>query len=210
MRSVAYDRGLSARDEGGHSAPAFSPAESALRRLVRAIRLSPWAPVIGKVIVGIAALLALAALGNAALARPAVEKANPSIGALPPAKEQEPLEEPEAREALLARASTSPSQTEADCPKPSKSESSADSVSAVLPDGRIVLNLASAGELTKLPGIGPKRAEAILALRQRLGRFRRVEDLLRVKGIGRKMLERLRPAIVLDPPPSPKPIIDSS
>jgi competence protein ComEA len=70
----------------------------------------------------------------------------------------------------------------------------------LLPDGRIVLNAATEAELTKLPGIGPSRAQAILALRQRLKRFRAVEDLLRVKGIGRKMLRRLRPNIVLDRP----------
>jgi len=71
---------------------------------------------------------------------------------------------------------------------------------AVLPDGRIVLNLASEAELTKLPGIGPSRARAILTLRQRLTKFRAVEDLLRIKGIGRKMLRRLRPSVVLDRP----------
>jgi competence protein ComEA len=70
----------------------------------------------------------------------------------------------------------------------------------VLPDGRVVLNLASEAELTKLPGIGPSRARAILALRQRLTKFRAVEDLLRIKGIGRKMLRRLRPSVVLDRP----------
>jgi len=70
----------------------------------------------------------------------------------------------------------------------------------LLPDGRVVLNAATETELTKLPGIGPSRAQAILALRQRLKRFRAVEDLLRVKGIGRKMLRRLRPNVVLDRP----------
>jgi competence protein ComEA len=70
----------------------------------------------------------------------------------------------------------------------------------LLADGRIVLNEATENELTKLPGIGPSRARAILALRQRLTRFKAVEDLLRVKGIGRKMLRRLRPSLVLDRP----------
>jgi competence protein ComEA len=70
----------------------------------------------------------------------------------------------------------------------------------LLADGRVVLNEATENELTKLPGIGPSRARAILALRQRLTRFKAVEDLLRVKGIGRKMLRRLRPSLVLDRP----------
>jgi competence protein ComEA len=70
----------------------------------------------------------------------------------------------------------------------------------VLPDGRIILNLAGEEELMKLPGIGPSRARAILALRQRLAKFRAVEDLLRVKGIGRKTLRRIKPNVVLDRP----------
>jgi competence protein ComEA len=36
-----------------------------------------------------------------------------------------------------------------------------------------------------------------------LGRFRAVEDLLKVKGIGRATLKRLRPLVRLDAPPSP-------
>jgi hypothetical protein len=43
----------------------------------------------------------------------------------------------------------------------------------------------------------------ILALRAQLGRFRAVEDLLKVKGIGRATLKRLRPLVRLDAPPSP-------
>lgn len=70
----------------------------------------------------------------------------------------------------------------------------------VLPDGRVVLNVASEDELTRLPGVGPTRAKAIAALRTRLGRFRSLNDLRRVKGIGRRSLERLRPHAVLDAP----------
>jgi competence protein ComEA len=71
---------------------------------------------------------------------------------------------------------------------------------AVLADGRIVLNAASAEELTKLPGVGMKRAEAIVALRTKLKRFRQATDLLRVKGIGPRSLKRMLPHLVLDPP----------
>lgn len=71
----------------------------------------------------------------------------------------------------------------------------------VTADGRIILNAAGEEDLTKLPGIGPSRARAIVALRQRLAKFRAVEDLLRVKGIGRKTLRRIKPNVVLDRPP---------
>lgn len=62
------------------------------------------------------------------------------------------------------------------------------------------VNYASMEELRRLPGVGPKRAEAIVALRQRMGRFQRVEDLLRVKGIGRATLRKWRPLLRLDAP----------
>ena len=78
--------------------------------------------------------------------------------------------------------------------------SSSNDGSGLLSDGRVVLNEATERELTKLPGIGPSRARAILALRERLTKFKAVEDLLRVKGIGRKMLRRMRPSLVLDRP----------
>jgi len=68
-------------------------------------------------------------------------------------------------------------------------------------DGKVILNRADASDLRRLPGVGPKRAEAIVALRAKLGgRFKRVSDLLRVKGIGPKGLKKLEPHVVLDEP----------
>jgi competence protein ComEA len=69
-------------------------------------------------------------------------------------------------------------------------------------DDPVVLNTAFAADLRRLPGIGEKRANAILALRVRMGRFRALEDLLKVKGIGRATLKRLRPFLRLDSKPS--------
>ena len=56
----------------------------------------------------------------------------------------------------------------------------------------IDLNQASVAELTSLPGIGQKRAEAILAFRESHGGFQSVTQLLKIKGIGRAMLRKLR------------------
>ncbi len=69
------------------------------------------------------------------------------------------------------------------------------SATKVLADGAVVvdLNRATEPDLRKLPGIGPSRARAILELRGRLGRFKSVDDLARIKGIGRSTLKRLRP-----------------
>ncbi|MBN2193453.1 MAG: helix-hairpin-helix domain-containing protein [Polyangiaceae bacterium] len=71
------------------------------------------------------------------------------------------------------------------------------------PDGKVILNTASPEQLTRLPGVGPKRAASIVALRERLGRFRRPTDLLRVRGIGPASLTKMQPYFVLDPPPEP-------
>lgn len=60
------------------------------------------------------------------------------------------------------------------------------------------LNRAEPGQLQELPGIGPKKAEAIVALRQRRP-FTRVTQLLEVRGIGPKTLERLRPLLKVEP-----------
>lgn len=71
---------------------------------------------------------------------------------------------------------------------------------ARLPDGRLILNLATATELTTLPGIGLKRAESIVELRTKLKGFRKLSDLLRIKGIGVKSLKKLEPKLVLNAP----------
>jgi competence protein ComEA len=61
-------------------------------------------------------------------------------------------------------------------------------------DHRININEARPEELVRLPGIGPSRAEAIVAERQKR-RFRRIEDIIRVPGIGRKTFARIRDSI---------------
>jgi competence protein ComEA len=61
-------------------------------------------------------------------------------------------------------------------------------------DERININEAGSDELVALPGIGPSRAEAIIAEREKR-RFRRVEDIMRVAGIGRKTFARIRASI---------------
>jgi competence protein ComEA len=57
----------------------------------------------------------------------------------------------------------------------------------------IDLNRASQADLERLPGIGPSRAQDIIKERQENGPFRTVDDLTRVKGIGKSILEELRP-----------------
>ena len=68
------------------------------------------------------------------------------------------------------------------------------------PAERIDINTASAKALTALPQIGPKTAELIVAYRAEHGPFKHVDDLARIKGIGPRTLETLRPLVV---PPAP-------
>lgn len=78
--------------------------------------------------------------------------------------------------------------------------------SALLADGRLVLNEATVQDLDRLPGIGQKRAEEIVALRTRLGRFKRTTELLRVRGIGPRSLASLQEHLVLDRPTTSVPV----
>ena len=61
------------------------------------------------------------------------------------------------------------------------------------------LNAATLEQLTALPGVGPVTAKAIIDFRQRSGPFRRVEDLLAIRGITDRRLKALRPYITVQP-----------
>jgi competence ComEA-like helix-hairpin-helix protein len=65
----------------------------------------------------------------------------------------------------------------------------------------IDLNAATIKELEELPGVGPVTAQRIIDARQKSGRFRRIEDLLAIRGISTKRLEALRPYVTVSPPP---------
>ena len=62
-------------------------------------------------------------------------------------------------------------------------------------DERIDLNTADQAALESLPRIGPALAERIIAWREENGRFRSVDDLLAVPGIGEKLLAGLRDGV---------------
>lgn len=65
-------------------------------------------------------------------------------------------------------------------------------------EGVVNVNTAGPDELVRVPGIGPSRADAIVRLRDRVHQFRHVDDLLRVRGIGRVTLRHMRPYLSLD------------
>ena len=66
------------------------------------------------------------------------------------------------------------------------------------------LNIATAAELDGLPGVGRKRAEAIIAKRP----FKRVTELLRIRGFGPKLFARVRDHVTVGGSPTAKERLD--
>ncbi|WP_334077293.1 helix-hairpin-helix domain-containing protein [Paenibacillus sanfengchensis] len=63
--------------------------------------------------------------------------------------------------------------------------------------GLISINTAGTDQLQEIPGIGEKKAKAIVDYRNEHGPFKSVNELTNVKGIGEKMLEKMKPHIGL-------------
>jgi competence protein ComEA len=73
----------------------------------------------------------------------------------------------------------------------------AKSAPAAVPAAPINLNTATQAQLESLPGVGAKAAQRILEYRQKNGSFKKIEDLMNVKGIGEKSFLRLKPLITV-------------
>jgi competence ComEA-like helix-hairpin-helix protein len=83
----------------------------------------------------------------------------------------------------------------------------------------ININTANSEQLQQVPGIGPATAEKILQMRKSYGPFKSVDDLLAIRGLGAKRLEKMRKYLTVGktvapktpqqgsqpPPPAPKP-----
>jgi competence protein ComEA len=185
--------------------PAPSPA-SVLGRL----RDNVWMPIVAKGAGVALGMMALAGIGvwstlsgvgvPLALASGAPPAAAPASGAPSPTRG--------ASAPSASSAPSAPSVTPAPtAPTPSASTAPSNGAppgAGIAADGRVILNLATVEELTRLPRVGPKRAQSILELRQKLGKFRQATDLLRVKGIGRKTLQLMLPKLLLNAD-APKP-----
>lgn len=71
------------------------------------------------------------------------------------------------------------------------------SAKSPVPASPVNLNTATEAQLTSLPGIGAKAAQRILEFRQKNGSFKKIEDLMNVKGIGEKNFLKLKPYITV-------------
>ena len=70
------------------------------------------------------------------------------------------------------------------------------------------INTATQAQLESLPGVGAKAAERILEYRQKNGNFKKVEDLMNVKGIGEKSFLKLKPLLTVSDKAAPSGVSD--
>jgi len=63
----------------------------------------------------------------------------------------------------------------------------------------INLNTATAAQIATLPGIGPKTADLIVQYRQKNGPYKKVEEIMNVKGIGEKSFLKLKSRLTVTP-----------
>lgn len=71
---------------------------------------------------------------------------------------------------------------------------------AAAPAPMVNLNSATVPQLEALPGIGRATAERIVEYRQKSGGFKKVEDLMNVRGVGEKSFLKLKPLITVAAP----------
>jgi competence protein ComEA len=65
------------------------------------------------------------------------------------------------------------------------------------PAAAVNINTATASQLEELPGIGKATADRIVEYRQKNGNFKKVEDLMNIRGIGEKSFLKLKPLITV-------------
>ncbi len=80
-----------------------------------------------------------------------------------------------------------------------KAPSPARAGTSLAPGATVNINTASAAELDALPGIGAKTAALIVEYRQKNGPFKKIEELMNVRGVGEKNFLKLKPQITVGP-----------
>jgi len=72
------------------------------------------------------------------------------------------------------------------------------------------INTATSEELQQVPGIGPATADKILQMRKSYGAFKSVDDLLAIRGLGPKRLEKMRKYMTVGKPAAARPAVPSA
>src|SRR4051812_29558736 len=78
-----------------------------------------------------------------------------------------------------------------------KSKAPAARTARATPSAPVNLNAASIAQLQTLPGVGASTAQRIIDYRQKNGAFKKVEDVMNVKGVGEKSFLKLKPLITV-------------
>ena len=100
--------------------------------------------------------------------------------------------------AVVAIAAIPAAAQQAPMAKPSKPAAAVKSATpAATATEPVNINTATQAQLESLPGLGAKAAERILEYRQKNGRFKKIEDLMNVKGIGEKSFLKLKPLLTV-------------
>jgi comEA protein len=73
----------------------------------------------------------------------------------------------------------------------------ATAASKAAPATLVNINTASAAEFEGLPGVGPKTAARIVEYRQKNGPFKKIEELMNVRGLGEKNFLKLKPQLTI-------------
>lgn len=68
------------------------------------------------------------------------------------------------------------------------------------PAAKVNINSATVAQLSELPGVGEKLAARIVEYRQKQGAFKSTQELMNVKGIGEKNLQKLQPHLSVGEP----------
>ena len=76
---------------------------------------------------------------------------------------------------------------------PARAANPATAAGAASKEAPVDVNSASEQQLMSVPGIGASLAKRIVDFRDKNGKFDKVEDLMKVQGIGEKSIEKLRP-----------------